>query len=322
MAAREFLYIVQESAFKTPATSPTLGTQAIYIRLDGSNAFTMRPKPIQVAVPYGGGKAINAFRVSDKTECKGTLKCLLYADQAAFLLGWGLTFINNAQTAPWTTTEPIGDLASCAVYHAIQRSDGTIKRRVYLGTKVVGVSIDCSADSQIATLSLELQASTPQGNQFDSSTDPNGTTFPAPADTSYPTDPYLFIHTAGYLSIASSRTQFDSVSIAVKNVIAAEWFENRYANIIRCFGRDTTLAANLYYKPSPDDRTVYESSASESVSLEFNNTAHTLTFTMNAQNVYTSLDDDLPIDGVYMQKLTASNQWDASAGSDFTIATT
>src|SRR5271165_2382246 len=186
--SREFLMLVQESAFKVPVSSPvvypTASASAFYVRLDGANVFTMRPRPVMVAVPYGGGVAIDAFRVSDKIECKGRLVTKLYAGPLSqFLLQWGGQQINSGQTSPWTTTEPAGDLASVSCYHAITRSDGTIKRRVYLGTKVDGFDVDVSEDGTIATLSMDLSASTPQGNQFDSSTDPTAGTFPAPTDS-------------------------------------------------------------------------------------------------------------------------------------------
>ena len=99
---------------------------------------------------------------------------------------WAAQTINAGQTTPWVTTEPPGDLASVSIYHAITRSDGTIKRRVYLGCKVDGWDLDVSEDSTIATLSLDISGSTPQGNQFDSSTDPTAGTFPAPTDSPQP----------------------------------------------------------------------------------------------------------------------------------------
>ena len=211
--SREFLLLVQESAYKTPVSSPvvwpTASANAFYIRLDGANVFTMRPRPVMVAVPYGGGVAIDAFRVSDKIECKGRLVTKLYAGPLSqFLLQWGGQQINTGQTSPWTTTEPAGDLASVAIYHAITRSDGSIKRRVYLGCKVDGWDIDVSEEGTIATLSMDISGSTPQGNQFDSSVDPTAVTFPAPTDTQMPvggvTGPYVFVHASGGLTIGSA----------------------------------------------------------------------------------------------------------------------
>src|SRR5271157_2948230 len=106
--SREFLMLVEESAYKTPVSSPvvwpTASANAFYIRMDGSNSFTMRPRPVIVAVPYGGGYAVDAFRVADKLECKGRLTTKLYAGPvSAFLLSWAAQQINTDQTSPWTT---------------------------------------------------------------------------------------------------------------------------------------------------------------------------------------------------------------------------
>src|SRR5215469_4392292 len=96
--AREFLMIVQESAYKAPVASPVVWTNnpltpyntatAFYIRLDEGNAFAMRPRPQEVQVPYGGGLAIGAYRVSDKIECRGNLRCKFTAAMAPFILNW------------------------------------------------------------------------------------------------------------------------------------------------------------------------------------------------------------------------------------------
>ena len=236
--SREFLMLVEESAYKTPVTTPvvypTASANAFFIRLDGANTFTMRPRPVMVAVPYGGGVAIDAFRVADKMELKGRLVTKLYAGALSqFLLQWGGQPINAGQTAPWTTTEPAGDLASVACYHAIARSDGTIKRRVYLGCKVDGWDLEVSEDSTIATLSLDISGSTPQGNQFDSSTDPTAVTFPPPTDVQLPTNPYVFVHASGGLTIGSARTQFQSLKLASKNVLARRFWANRFINLMR-----------------------------------------------------------------------------------------
>jgi hypothetical protein len=321
MAAREFLFIVVESAYKVAKTTPVAGTDSIYIRLDGGNGFAMRPKPIQTAVPYGGGVAINAFTVSDQIECTGQLQTKLYASQAKLLLDWATTRINSGQTAPWTTTEPVGDLASCSVYHAIMRSDGTYKRRLYKGVKVEGGSVEISRDGKIATLSLNLRASTPEGNAFDSSTDPTSTVFPAPAETAYPTDPYLFIHSAGNFTLDTSRTQFSSFKFNFTNKMDPQWFENRFLNIHRFLGRDSTLEASLYYKPTPDDRASFEGLTNHTVSLALNNGTKTTTFTFNSKVVIQDLDDDLPLDKVYMQKLVLATYFDPAATEDFHVAT-
>ena len=325
--SREFLYLVQESAYKTPVATPivypTASANAFYIRLDGANTFTMRPRPVMVAVPYGGGVAIDAFRVSDKIECKGRLVTKLYAGALSqFLLQWGGQQINTAQTSPWTTTEPAGDLASVSCYHAITRSDGSIKRRVYLGCKVDGWDVEVSEDSTIATLALDISGSTPQGNQFDSSTDPSATTFPAPTDPQLPTNPYVFIHASGGLTIGSARTQFQSLKLASKNVIARRFWANRFVSLMRWVGRSTTLEAVNFYATTPDDRTSYEGLTTETTSLALSNGTHSVTFNMNTASVISQFEDQLPLNDLYTQTMTITNQWDATAGSDLAFAFT
>ena len=325
--SREFLLLVQESAYKTPVSSPitwpTASANAFYLRLDGANVFTMRPRPVMVAVPYGGGVAIDAFRVSDKIECKGRLVCKLYAGALSqFLLQWGGQQVNGAQTSPWTTTEPAGDLASVSCYHAIARSDGSIKRRVYLGCKVDGWNLEVSEDSTIATLSLDISGSTPQGNQFDSSTDPTAVTFPPPTDPQLPTNPYVFIHASGGLTVGTTRTQFQSLKLASKNVIARRFWANRFVNLMRFVGRSTTLEAVNFYAPTPDDRTSYEGLTTETTSLAPNNGTHSITFNMNTASVISQFEDQLPLNDLYTQTMTITDQWDSTAGSDLALAFT
>ncbi len=331
--SREFLLLVQESAYKTPVTSPTVYNytsppstpSAFYIRLDGSNAFTMRPRPMMVAVPYGGGVAIDAFRVADKMECKGRLVTKLYAGPLSqFLLQWAAQAINTAQTSPWTTTEPAGDLASVSVYHAIQRSDGSIKRRVYLGTKVDGWDLEVSEDGTIAMLTMDLSASTPQGNQFDSSTDPAATTFPVPTDSpnQMPINPYVFIHASGGLTVGSARSQFQALKLSSKNQIARRFWANRFVNLMRFVGRSTTLEAVNFYASSPDDRTSYEGLTNETTSVSLNNGTHSITINMNTASVITTFEDQLPLNDLYTQTMTVTNQWDPTAGSDLALSFT
>ena len=336
--SREFLMLVQESSFKTPVSTPTIWTtattygltnyQGCYIRLDGSNAFTMRPRPAgTVTVMQGGGSATPAYMVSDKQECVGTLTCKLTVGLAPMLLSWAGVRINGGLTTPWTTTGyPAGDLASMAVYHGVTRSDNTIKRRVYLGTKVRSWSLAVSEDGTICTVTLNLVASTPQGNTFDSSADPSAGTFPAPADNNMAIDPFVFLNAGGssYITVGGAvRTQFTELNINVQNKIASKWYANRYVQILQLMGRTTTVATKLLYPiTAQDDRTNYETLASEAVSIELNNGTHGVTMGLNAQNVFTPFEDDLPLDNLYMQSSTSNNLYDPSAGSDFTLTFT
>lgn len=316
----------------TPKASPvvwTTGTtyglanaDSYYVRLDGGNAFTMRPRPVSVSVPFGGGVAIAAYRVSDKQEVKGKLQLKLPVSQAPFWLSWAGVRISGG-TSPWTTTEPTGDLASCALYHAIQRSDGTYKRRVYLGAKVDGWDYEIGEASTVGTLSLDISASTPQGNQFDSSSDPTSGTFPTPADNYFASDPFVWIHTSGLVTIAgSSRSAITSLKVSCKNTLARSYYNNRFIQLLRWVGRTTTVATKLIYAASPDDRTAYEGLTPGTVSIGLNNGTHGFVVNLNAQNVMDPLDDDLPLDNLYWQSNTENNQYDATAGGDFALSFT
>ena len=126
--SREFLMLVQESAYKTPVATPvvwpTASANAFYIRLDGANVFTMRPRPVMVAVPYGGGVAIDAFRVSRQDRVQGPAgrPSSTPGRSRSSCCSGAASRSTAGQTGPWTTTEPAGDLASVAIYHAITRS--------------------------------------------------------------------------------------------------------------------------------------------------------------------------------------------------------
>jgi hypothetical protein len=325
--------VVQESAFRTPVVSPTVWTtattyglanaSAYYVRLDGGNAFAMRPRPVQVEVPYGGGVAIGAYRVADKLECKGNLTMKLTIFQAPFWLSWAGVRVNGAQTAPWVTTEPVGDLASCSIYHAIAHDDGTIKRRVYLGCKVDSWSLAISEASTIGTLTLGISGSTPQGNVFDSSSDPSAGTFPAPAENNYPSDPYLFIHLGGASDCTiggTVRTKFTDMNISVQNTLARRFYATRFLQILRFMGRKSTVATRLLYQASPDDRATYEALTTGALSVQLDNSVHTVTMDFKAQNVYDPFDEDLPLSDLYFYTMTENNLWDASAATDFSLA--
>lgn len=334
--AREFLMIVQESAYKTPLTAPVVWTTAsayktataYYIRLDEGNAFTMRPRPQTVEIPYGGGLAIGAYRASDKMECRGNLRCKLTTQLAPFLLGWATTRVDTAQTQPWPNQEPAGDLASAAIYHAIMRDDGTFKRRVYLGCKVDSWNVDMSTDSTVGTANLGISGSTPQGNVYDGSVDPTATTFPAPADNNLPVDPYLFAHTQGQILIGGvNRVPITQLTMSGTNTLARSFFNQRFLGKLRFTGRQTNMAVRLEFVTTPDDRATYEGVmpygvSPFAVSVGWSNGVHTMIMNMNANNVFDPLDEDLGLQDLYYQSSTTNNLWDATAHSDFTLTFT
>jgi hypothetical protein len=317
--AREYLLVVRESALNTPISSPVLGTDMVYIRLADGNAFKMRAKPVIQKVMYGGGLAVASEAISDRYEVVGTLDTLLYPTQAQLLLDWATTRINSAQTSPWTTTEIPGDLASCTIYHAIRQSTGAYNLKQFSGVKVTSAKIDVSSDATIAKLSLGLMGSKQLG--FGTETgDPTNTPFPAPAETSYPTGPYTFAMTSGYLSIGGTvRSGYANLGINVTNKIDGQFFETPYRQILQFLGRDCQLQTKLLYKPTPDDGISFENLAAQALAVTFANgvTGQNLTLNFNGQNTIIDLPYDLPLDKVYMLDMTLDNRFDPSAPGDF-----
>jgi hypothetical protein len=320
--AREYLWIVKEAALGTTMTTPVAGTDSIYIRLVEGNSFSMATKPVIEKIPYGGGFAVTAEAVSDHYELAGQLKTKLYPLQAQLLMDWACTRVNAAQTVPWTTTELPNDLASCSVYHAVTRSDGSVRRKRYAGCKVSGMTIEVSRESTTAMITLDLVAARSYGNAIDSSSDPDGTEFPAPAEAAYPTGPYTFHHTSTGLKIASTTSQYTDISIKVQNALSPQWFENSYRSIIQFCGRASTLDTTLFFKASPDRRPAYEALTAQDTELTFSNGTHTAKIDFNGQNTIDPLALDLPLDQAFFEKLSLFNRFDVSATGDIAVSFT
>ena len=320
-AAREFLYIVQESALGTPVTTPSVGTTSIFIRLIDSNAFSMIAKPVQVKIPYGGGLAKNSEIVSDRYACVGNLKTNLYGSQAAFLMGWAATEINAGQTLPWTTTELPNDLASCTVYHGIQTSTGVFLKKAYGGCKVSSWKIEVSDQATVTSLSLGLTACT-QSAMGTLSGDPT-TALPTPTEAEMPLGPYKFTMLAGGLTLGgASRTQFSSLAITGTNALDGQWFESAGLSILNYHGREVMLESDLFLKLSPDDRSAYEAASATAAVVVFTNgvSNQNMTIDMKGENVITDLPFDLPIGTAFKQKLQITSTLDQSAGTDLAIS--
>jgi hypothetical protein len=313
----EALLIVQESAYNTPMTSPVAGTNSIYVRLAGANRFTMRPKPTMRKIKYGGGYDVAGYAVSDQVGTEGDLSLELCYSQAKFVMDWLNTRVSGTGTVPWTTTEPDGDLASCSVYHAVMRSDGTIRRRLYGGVKAKSWGVTINAKDGVAMLKASLRSSGPQS-------DPTATAFPLPADTVFPTDPILFFHGTGANNLGGSALAYlDGLTLDVTNVMDAKYFQssNGHLTFDRLRGRAGKIGLDLLYSASPEWRTLYEAITSEAASFAFTNGTHTATFNFQSNVLIDAVEDDLSPGKVYMQKISGEYMWDTSAGDpSFTFA--
>ena len=329
MPSREYLWVVPELSYGTPIGSPTTGTNAFYARLHETDSFSGQMNPVLLDVPYGGGRATPALQVSDQYTCTFSFKTYLYAGPySALLCGWAMTPIDAGRTVPWVTTDstylmPPGDLASLSFYHAIQRADSTYDLRRYSGAKCLTWNISASRQSPIAVLSVTGQAIRDDLNAAGVQAYPTGTEFPAPTEVQYPTNPYLYSHTAGNLTLINSgstvRTQYASLSLAGSNVMDPNWFESKYPQIIRFCGRTITLGANLFLTPTPDDLAFLQQKTQMKSSLVFNNGTNSLTFNLETNNYLKSVARNLPLNQVFKRQISVQNFWDATNSTDFTV---
>lgn len=339
MAAREVLMICVESSYGTAKATPVLGTDKFYMRLDKDNAFGVEAEPVQLAISYGGGVAIEADTVSDVVETQGSFDFLLYPGiSSQILLNWAITRVNTGRTTPWTTTDaggvmPVGDLASLSFYHAILQEDGaTYTRTRYAGAKCLDWQVTASetGDGRMFRLSGTMSCIRPVGNAWDSSSDPDATEFPLPAETDYPFGPFTLGHLAtgsGVVTLGASAGTDRKASLArllVKgtNHVDTRYYTSRFPVTARFTGRSVTAEADMRYKVSPNDKTSWRALTAQTVNIIIDNAAHAVTFALNGNNLIRPWKRELANDKEYMQSLTYANRFSPSAAADMSVTVT
>lgn len=312
MPIREYLILTTESTYGAYNSSGTV----VNIPLDGSNAFKAIPKPVTYSIRSAASLNKRFIRGTQKTKVGATLTTDLYSEQAATLLGWATTEINSGQTSPWTTTEPVGDLASATLDHAIMRGDGTFRMKRYLGCKVKTWRLSCDNHGDLTKIALGISVQKYQGNSYDSSSDPSLT---APAISAFPVAVYAFQHTAGNLTIASARTNFTSLSISGENIVQEPFDEGHFISRCRYKGRNIDFQVNLESKSTPDDFTTYLTQAAVSAQVEWVNGAHSVTVNFEGSNYVDEYGEDHPLDADMYYDLHLQNYLSATAGTDLAI---
>ncbi len=331
--AREFCLITQETAFgvPTPVADRVLGTNAWYLRLTADNAFSMAATPVVQKLPYGGGVSTSYCSYSDSVSCTGSLQGECYSGSfTKFLLDLALTQVNAGRTTPWVTTDadylmPPLDLASMSVYHGVQFPDGTIQRKLYNGVKIQQFSMSASRQDPIFKFNASLIGIRDDLNAAGAAAGTPGTVdateFPEPGDADMPgCSAWLFSHvSAGGLKIATTRTQYGSVSLNVANQIAANSFESKYLQLARFCGRSTTTQVSLRLKASPDDLATYKAQTSMASQIKLDNGSITLTLDMPTTK-WDTVARDLKLADEFLLNGTLAAFYGATAGTDVTVA--
>jgi hypothetical protein len=322
---REFLRFTEEAQYGVFNSAAVAGTNQFVMRLDDSNAFSVRKATVPVRIMWGGGWAVPGYTFSDKMTVQGAYRCKLYYSQAGWLLPWGLTGMDATQMIPWASSEPVGDLPSMSIDHAYFYDDtpNTFKRTRYLGCKVTSGRLETSAESQFATLTLQITGGTAQGEHFTPTSDPTAADFPPPVDTDYPSwDVVTFTDSCGNFQLGTVLTKYESLAFDWTNKIDARFFCAHFVQEARCLGRDLNLEAQIKVDQTPDLRDQYERVQALATKLMFTNGLKTILLDFKGQGILTKLDEDLQIDKIYMRSSTFSSQYDPAAGTDFSVSVT
>ena len=253
-----------------------------------------------------------------------------------------------------------GNLPSVSIFHAIQLN-GTYKHRLYRGVRVKSWNFTISENSTIGDLTLQLTAAYASGNSwaYGNSVDPTAiaydgslhvptfgtTTTPstwcAPTTACLPVTPWLFLNTSstggtggsGYVKIGASaltaRTYFQSLSMSCTNQLMTRFWANRFVQMSQFVGRNLTVSLQSWYDGAVDDRTEYEKLDSQQAEIKLGDGTHSITFAMNANNIITSIEDQLPLADIYTQNMTLTSQFDpaysqtdANLAADFELSFT
>lgn len=336
MAARQFVMFCTESAFGTATTSPVLGTDKFYMRLDKDNSFVGTMARAQYPILHGGGLNTEADTAAGPCQAEGTFDFLLFPGvYSALLMKWATTQVNSGGTTPWTVTvsgtQPVGDLGSMSIYRAYVREDGsTYRRELYKGAKCTSWRITANqgpGDSRVFRISGTWVAKSREGNSVDSSSDPTSTPFPAPADTELPTGPYTFGHLATGSAVVTLGTSGGSnrastcasLTIAGTNKFAPDFFSSNFLTSNMFTGRSVTADIVLRDTASPDDRATWEAQSPITCTLKIDNGTNSLNFAFGTNNLLRPWEIQILHQERFKQRLVIANRILASSGVDITV---
>jgi hypothetical protein len=296
--AREFLRLTPEATWGTfDATS----TSAILVDIDQSNNYTVRPQPIKYNIRTAGIGNRRLQTGSNKTAVGGNLDMLVHGSQGAVL-------------APWVYSSDNATIGSMTIDHCIQMEDGG-STKIYsrdLGVMVQQAQFTASEQDQLLRLQLQLVGK----NRSNSIT---ATDFPEPAPSDYATDAlYVFEHASGGLTVASSRMDFETFQLTIKNMLDVRFFVGATAQKIKYCGRDVDWTSRLSYS-SNTPRLDLEGVTGVSGAITFTNGSHHLIFNMESKNFFAQVEDDLALDKVFLQTITMESYVDPSPGTDLSF---
>lgn len=286
--------------FTTETTYGTYnsGGTVLYPTLYGGNSFGMRKVPQRKVIRTADGGNRRKFVVANRKVYSGRLNTLLHPDQASYWLGLATTLTSN-------------QLGSVTIDYW-----DSVQAWRFLGAMVSGLSITASAQQDYSTLSLDFVAQ---------QRDATFTTFAQPAETNYSTVlPYQYVETAGNVKLGGSAiTNYRTMSVSLRNVLAATWDELPYISACYYAGRDLDFSLGPQYLATAY-RGDFENQTALTWILNFTRAspAHALTLTCETNNYISNIGDDLPLDGPSYQNLDVQCFYDAANTTDFSFTAT
>jgi hypothetical protein len=296
-AGQTWLQLYQETAYGTFAPAGSLCSPRLY----QGNSFTVRKVPQRqvIRTADAGNRPIQV--VANRMVYTGTLNTLLYPTQAGY---WA--------TALSLLTGPPPDVPSYSATYW-----DSVQAWKLLGGKIQSFTITSSAQQDYIPISL---------NWIFQTRDTTFTTYPAPAESVYPTEtPYQYVESASNITLGGSAvTKYKTVNVTVGNVLAGTWDELPYISSLLYCGRDMTFSFGPQYLA-----TTYRSDFENQTALAFvlewirgPSSAHTLTFNCESSSYVSSIGDDLPLDGAGYQTVDVQVFFDKTATTDFTMVAT
>ena len=320
MPARSYVKITKELTYGAFDSSGTANEIALHIPT-GNDGMLRRTNDMW-ELRSAGASNRKLLTGSERYMVGGKINTPLFGIQAKLLMSLIQGITSAGGGAPY-------DLPSFSYQYGIWTDDNQIliTQRV-LGCKFAKGSIKASSSSPVVMFDADIVGSqvvavpTVVATNFPEPTfAAAGTSAPTPPASYYPvTDPFAFQDSAYSVSPAAgitinsvTQSMYDEFTLEFSNFLQANTFEAAYVQALYWRGRDVSFAIKKQYKNSTD-RTNYEAvTALGSCAVVINDGTNKGTFTMNNQNFYASVKDDLPAT-TYTQTLTMENYLAPSAG--------
>lgn len=288
----------------TPGTFNGSGT-ATTIRLSKSNAFPGRVTPIINNIRDAAGTNRVVHSRSSQFGTKGKFGTLLYfGAQSKVLLPWAINI----------TGSPLG-MSSVTMDHMIQIEDGsgTMVYERYLGCYCDQMHLAAANGGEGVLVYMDFDFT------FMGIAAITGTDFPTPALTGYPTGAEaVFQQMDGGFTLGSTVASFKSFDMTIKNILRPQYDAKAYPQRIRWCGRDVDFKTKVLYSATTP-RSDFQALTAKTCSMVLTDGTNSITLDFKTSGLYTSVEDDLPLDDEASQTLSVMPRLDTSAATDVSL---